>query len=153
MHIGFDEQPRWTVEWITSARFFVPALLRIMPTGAVLYLESYAPREEFIPFIQQHRCDPAKREDVYEASPPCWTEHLQFDNSLVHAFERFFHRWNSPYADHVHGYHQGELIFWFHDAFSGGDMHVSGKIDAERVQLFCADLAPKARFELNAEQV
>lgn len=123
-----------------------------MPPGSVLYLESYSSRDEFLPFILQHRCSAEEREDVYEASPPVWTEHLRFGDSLVEAFECFFDRWNFPYADHVHGYHEGELIFWFHDAFGGGEMHVNPKIDAARVQMFCTDLSPKARFESNPDQ-
>ena len=96
MHVGFYEQPRWTIEWITSSRFFVPALSQIMPAGSVLYLESYSPRSEFLPFVERCRFAPNKREEVYEACldpKPTWTEHLAFGESLVGAFEHFFAQW------------------------------------------------------------
>ena len=102
--------------WVTSARFFIPALSRIMPPGSMLYLESYSPRSEFLAFVRQHHCDASECEEVYKACldpAPSWTAHLRFDEALVGAFERFFGRWNFPFADDVHGYHAGELIFWF----------------------------------------
>jgi hypothetical protein len=154
MHIGFDERPRWVIEWITSPRFFVSALRNIMPKGSVVYLESYKARTEFLPFVQAYRCSAESRETVFEGCSdprPTWTEHLTFGDDLINAFEYFFARWNFSYAEHVHGYHAGQLIFWFHDAFTGGDMHICSEVDANQVEAFCADLAPKARLEMNPD--
>jgi hypothetical protein len=148
MHLGFYEEPCWVVEWITSGRFFAKALTQIMPPGAILYLESYDEDQGFRSFIEGHRCAEAEREKVFEAAaiPPVWTEHLNFGQPLVDSIEDFYGVWNYNYAHHIHGYHRGKLIFWFHDSFTGGDLLIAPHVAEENVRAFCLEMAPKHLF-------
>ncbi|MEZ0276599.1 MAG: hypothetical protein ACAH88_16935 [Roseimicrobium sp.] len=148
MHLGFYEQPCWKIDWITSGRFFAKAITHFMPPGAILYLESYDNDELFRSFVAGHRCPESEKEAIFEPAsvPPVWTEHLTFGPPLLDSMEKFYGAWNYNYAHHVHGYLRGKLIFWFHDAFIGGELLISPEVSEENVRAFCADMAPKYEF-------
>ena len=155
MHTGFDDNNCSTVEWITSSRFFMKALRSIMPADSIIYLESYAECSEFLPFVAGHRCAPDLVERVFEgctAPRPTWTEHLNFGEPLIASIEEFFCQWNFPYTHHVHGYHRGKLIFWFHDAFRGGDLQISPEYSEGQIERFCLELAPKFHMHVKTEE-
>ena len=144
MHIGFYEKPHWEVSYLISFRFFLEALPELVGRGATLYLESYEDREEWLPYFQKHRATPETVESVALAGSlqPTWVEHIALTDRFIAETEKFYLEWHSPMADHVHCYRDGKLLFWFHDAFTGGNMRISPEIPEEKVARFCKALAP-----------
>ncbi len=78
-----------------------------------------------------------------------WIEHLLISNDLVSDLESYYSEWYNTLADHIHCYRNGQTLFWFHDAFTGGELQISTQISEERVARFCHAVAPTYRQVLS----
>jgi hypothetical protein len=148
MHINFHGagRPHWLVHYLECPRYFIESLPDLVGYGAVLYLESYEGRDEFRQYLARHRASPDTIEPVGDACTsirPAWVEHVIISADLVADIETYHSEWYHTPADHVHCYRDGKLLFWFHDAFTGGDLQISPEISEERVSRFCRALAPR----------
>jgi hypothetical protein len=71
-----------------------------------------------------------------------------FTPEFVARLERFFHEQPRDFlCDHLDCYCDGEMMFWFHDAFAGGDMALNRKIKRASIQAFGRQLGPQCALE------
>lgn len=144
MHIGFHDQQHWVVTYFECSRFFVAALPELVGDGAILYLESYKKRMELRSYLTPHRAPASVVEPVSTGSAdPLWIEHLSLSPEFVAAIESYYTHWYQTLGEHLHCYRAGKLLFWFHDAFTGGHLQISADIPEESVARFCRAMAPK----------
>ena len=145
MHIDFYGQPHWLVSHLECSRYFVAALPDLVGFETTLYLESYEAREALRPCLARHRVPADSIEPIASAGSehPVWAEHLRLSAELIADLELYYAQWYHPLAEHIHGYQSGRTLFWFHDAFTGGDLQISPAISQERVARFCHAVAPR----------
>jgi hypothetical protein len=148
MHCGFHQEPHWEISYLTSSRYFLTSLPELVGSSTVLYLESYESREEWMPYLTKHRASSLVVEAVTLASAqkPTWIEHISLTDRFIEEAEKIYLEWYSPMADHIHCYRDGKLLFWFHDAFTGGPLQISREIPEEKISNFCRALAPRHKM-------
>lgn len=139
MHIGFYGEPFWNVSYLECSRFHSLLVMR-----RSCNLESYDTREELLPYLAPHQATVDEMEPV-SAATPCalWIRHLRTSEKLISDIEAYHTKWYSKPAEHIHCYRRGKLLFWFHDAFTGGEMQISTSITQEQVARFCHDVGPR----------
>ena len=145
MHIDFYRRPHWLVSHLECSRYFVAALPDLVGYDTTLYLESYEARDELRPCLARHRVSANTIEPVALSGSehPVWTEHLRLSAELVADLELYYAQWCYPLAEHIHSYRSGHTLFWFHDAFTGGELQIAPDIPQERVARLCHAVAPR----------
>ncbi len=148
MHVGFYEERYWKVDHVLSPELFYLALPCILEEGTVIYFNSFSEREESVEFLDQHRAPAHLIEPVEtEASsePFAWSRHCLYTPAMQKGLADSFGVWNTPMADNIVCYCRGELLLWFHDALTGGELQLAERYTQEEVARFCAAMSP--RFE------
>lgn len=140
-------EPHWRITWLTDAERFFKALHLIVPYGSILYFEGHKPARAFSLMLGNHRSSSSPYEVIEEAPP--LSQHAAYTERFVADFVTFlFEKPGHDRFDHVHCYgNDGHMIFWFHDALSGGDLVVSRGVTRESIQAFCMELGPQYSFE------
>lgn len=155
MHIGFYERACWQVDHILSPFLFYQALPHVLDEGSVIFLSSYTARDESVEFLDKHQAPEHLIEPValYASSEPAaWSAHCLYTQAMQKNMDAYFAEWNSPIADNIVCYRQGELLLWFHDAFTGGELLLSSVYDQDQITTFCTAMLPTFHF-VSASQV
>ena len=136
----------WRITWITDVERFFKALRLIVPYGAILYFEGHKAATSLSRVLQKHRSVRSPRKIA--GKRPLLSQHVIFTQEFVDDFVRFL--FDSPRRnrfDHVHCYANDKMLFWFHDALSGGDLVVSRDVKEENISAFCRELGPQYLYE------
>ncbi len=145
VHVGFYEKPCWQVEHVMSPQLFYRALPCLLDEGAVLYFSSFGKRDESTAFLDNHLAPSHLIEPVElhaSSEPAVWSGHFLYTRSMQKDLEAYFGVWNTPMADNIVCYHRGNLLLWFHDALTGGDLHLADSFTKDQVAKFCAAMSP-----------
>lgn len=145
MHIGFYDSCYWRIQHVLSPKLFFLALSDILPDDAVIYLDAKSSRDKSLRFLDKYKAEDSLVEKVasnISSKVSVWTGHFLINKNLKQAFRRHFIKWNFAIADDIVCYRRGELLLWFHDAFSGGDLHISGSYSKNEIAGFCLAMAP-----------
>lgn len=149
MHVGFYERACWQVSHVLSPFLFYQALPCVLKEGSVIFLSSYVPLDESVTFLNKHQAPEHLIEPValYASSEPAsWSAHCLYTQAMQKDLEAYFADWNTPIADNIVCYRQGELLLWFHDAFTGGVLQLSSGYDQNQITTFCTAMRPTFQF-------
>jgi len=134
-------QEHWQVSFINDPQRFFHALPIVAPFGTVILFDGNRPAREFRQFLGEYA--PKKRIE-YLTHNKVWTEQIQFTESFAKDFEEFqFNNHKKARFDHLAGFSVSKrMLFWFHDAFSGGELAIARSVSKARLQHFCLELGP-----------
>jgi len=151
----------WLVSWVNDPLRFFQSLQMIVPWGTILCFEGYHealdPEEvsgwaretrQFRKFLRSFATK--RRINLLPDSKGAWSEQIEFKKSFAESYQRFIreHFRGQRFA-HLAAYsRKGEMLFWFHDAFTGGDLAIHSGLRASRLRGFCAQLGPQ--FQVTA---
>ncbi len=152
--IDLDSPQRWVVEGLRDPVSFFQHLAQLIPGDSILYFEVAEPAAETAEFYEANR---ARRgavcvvRDMIFPVPEVF--HVQMQAGVIEGLVNLLGRCSqqSCFA-HVKAYHEGQLLFAFHDAFDGSSMLVSDCIAGEQVQAFCAKTGARCRCEPNVNK-
>ena len=147
MHIGFHNTSYWKVDHVLSPKLFYLSLDRIISENMVICFHSTYPRDESTSFLDKHVVPSNLRENVspdISSHSVIWSGHYLYTDSFHKDLEAYFNNWNSPIADNVACYSQGNLLLWFHDAFSWGELQLRATYTSAEISQFCLAMAPCA---------
>jgi hypothetical protein len=150
MHTGFHNSPHWKVDHVLSPQLFYLSLNHLISDGAVICFHSTYPRDESTSFLDRHLACSDLLENVSPEIPlqsTNWSGHYLYSGSFSKDLEAYFAQWNHPIADNIACYSKGELLLWFHDAFSWGELQLTAKYTPAKVSQFCAAMAPTALLD------
>jgi hypothetical protein len=136
-------EPFWELEGDTDFAALLSALPEILTENSILYFEGGSPSGPLLDFLHSQSIPEQTHVAIGTIwpRPRCYHVPATADNisALADISERIA---ESELAVHFHVYTQGEIILQWHDAFSD-PMLLSGKLPAERVQLFADKLKMK----------
>jgi hypothetical protein len=141
-------EKHWQISYIKDSVRFFKALPIIAPFGSILSFEGHDSAPTFQRFLRAYSVK--TRIDAF-ASHPGWNEQIHFADTFAKDFADFL--FNHPKGfyhpgkwkfTHVHGFSaSGKMLFWFHDAFTGGFLALNQDMSAARVRRFCSKLGPE----------
>jgi len=132
----------WQVSYVNDAARFFWSLSTIVPYGSILSFEGYEPARKFRLFLRAHA---AEKPVEYLTDDRVWIEQVRFTSAFAECFVSFQHdHFKSVKFEHLHGFSKtNQMLFWFHDAFTGGDLALARTISASRLRRFCLKLGPQ----------
>ena len=151
--IDLDSPDRWVIEGLTDPTNFFRHLGLLLPIDSILYFEGSDIHAEAGQFYQQHRAANAVsvvRDSIF---PVPEIFHVELSAPVLegivdllqrHSVEACFH--------HVKAYRKEKLLFTFHDAFDGSDIHVSDQIPEQNIADFSARFGAKYLREPNVNK-
>jgi hypothetical protein len=126
--IDLDSPTHWVIVSVREPVPFFRALAKLLPDGAVLYMEGTSIAPYVAGFYERHAATdtvPVARDCI---SPVPDVFHVVFSPAVVDGLcELAEERANPELFDHIKAYHDGTLIFTYHDAFDG-QLRVSGRL-------------------------
>jgi len=133
----------WSISRISNKCIFFKNLDLIIPFGSVLYFASHKKNFELSRCLQGF----LPKEINGDIDSNIWEVHAVFNENLKGVLDHLF--WEDAGVlnfDHVHCYHHDEMLFWFHDGFTGGELVVSPNVSGEKIRKFCYKIG--SQFEL-----
>jgi len=147
--IDLNSQDRWVIKRLKNPMPFFHHLHELIPGDSILYFEGCAIIPEVVAFYEKHRAHNAvcvTRDTIY---PVPAIFHVSLAPGVIELMIQFLN--NHPKEecfDHVKAYHDGTLLFTFHDAFDGW-LLVSDVILESKVRAFCEQLNAEYHREQN----
>lgn len=134
-------QEHWQLSFISDPLRFFRALPMIAPFGTFILVDGNRRAPEFRQFLRKYA---PQRPIEYLTGNKIWTEQIQFTESFAKGFEEFqYNNHGKARFDHLSGFSASKrMLFWFHDAFTGGDLAVASSVSKARLQKFCLELGP-----------
>jgi hypothetical protein len=138
-HAGIDLEPgkQWVIWSIREPIPFFRALTRLLPAGGVLYMEGTEIAPYVAGFYERHAPTdtvPVVRDTI---SPEPDIFHVSFSPAVIDGLcELAGERESSELFDHIKGYHNGALVFTYHDAFDG-QLRVAERVPESVIREFC----------------
>lgn len=132
--IDLDSPTQWVIESVREPIPFFRALCSLLPANAVLYMEGTSIAPYVAGFYERHAASNtvAVIRDCISPIPDVF--HVSFSTAVIDGLcELAGERDNSELFDHIKAYHDGTLIFTFHDAFDG-QLRVSGRVSESSIR-------------------
>jgi len=133
----------WKIEYLTDRDRFFHSLHLLVPNNATLYFEGHQRALSFDRLLKRHPSSDSPH-NYRAGSRPKLSRHAKYTSSLIKDILKF-HRelWKVATFDHLHCYHQNRMIFWFHDALTGGDMVINKSVKIGQIRAFCSAQGPQ----------
>jgi hypothetical protein len=145
--IDLDTPSHWVIEGLQQPVAFFEHLPKLLPSDSILYVEGTSINAEVASFYSLHRASNAADVARDTIAPVPDVYHFTFSPdvcaSLRHLAER---RSVAEMFDHIKAYQGENLLFTFHDAFSGW-LLVSEHLPDDAVAAFCQALGVSRRHE------
>jgi len=140
--VSLGRNARWEVSPVRDFPLLLEALPRILPQGAILYLEGGTPPKEISAFLNSH-CVP---EETHLAMGTIWPKpqafHLPATVENLAELAKLARQCSAmAIAVHLHVYHQGKVLLEWYDAFWKDPFYLSEAVVEEPLKDFCSSLA------------
>jgi hypothetical protein len=151
--IELDSRERWAVAGARDPVAFFRHLGLLIPAGSILYFEGVHVVPAAASFYEANRAPDAagtKRETLF---PIPDVFHVSVGPNVVAGLLESLgtHPQTSCFL-HLKGYHDGKVLFSFHDAFDGCDLLISDRVPEAAVRAFCKELGAGFKREPNANK-
>ncbi len=135
---GIDLEYSWEVTPPESFPGFLRALPQLVPSGAVLYIESgVAPPHDMRTFLEAHPSEEDFKIRGGTLLPTPKYYHMQITSENIAGLAVLAERLETPVGSiHLHVHRDGEMLLMSYDAFLDPIL-VSDKIPEDRVKVFC----------------
>ena len=136
-YITWNTQFLWKIDGVIDAPTWLRTIGAILPQDATLYFEGTDIRFEAAALYEKYRAA-----QVGKISPdtliPCPSVfHVRFANGLLEGLATMAAMTPTEHMFlHIKAYQSDKLLMWFHDAFDGSPMFLSGCLSEESVDHF-----------------
>jgi hypothetical protein len=140
--VSLGKDAHWEVSPVRDFPSLLEALPRILPQGAILYLEGGTPPKEISAFLNSH-CLP---EETHLAMGTIWPKpqvfHLPASAENLACLAKLARQCSAmQIAVHLHVYHQGKVLLEWYDAFWKDPFYLSDAVVEDRLKDFCSSLS------------
>lgn len=143
-YLEWNSEFLWRIESITDAPTCLRAIATILPPDTTLYFEGIDIKFEAAAIYERHRAPETAciRQDTLSPRPTCF--HIKYEKELLDELASL--ATTMPVENlflHIKAYQPDRLLLWFHDAFDGSPLFLSGSLTEESVVRFAKDLGKK----------
>lgn len=151
--IDLDSPERWIINDLKDSVSFFRQLPHLIPAGSILYFEGCGIHSDLRHFYESNRAPNAisvVRDTIFPVPEmfhvAMTSEALETLIDLLgrHPLEACF--------NHVKAYHEGRLLFTFHDAFDGSELMISDRVPDQSIEAFSTTLKVTCRREPNVNK-
>ncbi len=138
--ITLRENVDWEVSPVESVSSFLRALIDLVPTDSVLYLEGSSTPPKIESFLEDHKSGRVTKVEVGTIwpSPKCF--HVVVSSETLEGLAQLTGDVCPPeLATHVHVYKDNKILLEWYDAFDS-PLYLSKEIPEEKVKKFCNNL-------------
>ncbi len=141
--ISLSGKPCWEISGVKGLPAFLRAVLNLVPSDSVLYLEDrYAPRK-LRSYLQERVARNTCKVQMGTIWPRPECFHMQITKENLEGLAELAERFAAPeVATHLHIYKEGDILLEWYDAFFD-PLFVSKKIPEFRIREFCQKLGAK----------
>ena len=135
----------WRIEGVTDRTRFFSVIPKYLPENCILHFEGHRRIPALSEFLADYPVVVPPRKTF--GRRPRLDHYVIASQGLFEELVRLSH-WKDKASlfDSLNCYHQGKMLFYFHDAFTGGELLLHRSIRRTTVRSLCRDLSPSFAF-------
>jgi len=143
--ISLGQVPHWKVGYVKDFPAFLRALVDLVPSGSILYIEGGGnPPKEIISYLEERAARKTSKVAMGTIWPRPRCDHMQITKENLEGLANLaeMHAELKP-AVHLHVYKDNKVLLQWYDAFFDDPFYVSKEIPEKRLIEFCDRLGTK----------